>query len=159
MRQSPPEDLVSRLGLQECIARVNVRRANASDTPSDEFEKALETLFRPSHRLAVYGSLAPGQANQHVLADLGGSWTSGFVEGELFAIGWGAAIGFPAMRWAPDGERIPVHLLVSARLPDAWTRLDRFEGPDYRRILIPIFGEEGLLAVANIYEARHRQPA
>ena len=42
-----------------------------------------ETLYDASHRLAVYGSLAPGQTNHHVVADIPGTWTGGTVEGLL----------------------------------------------------------------------------
>lgn len=145
---------LSREELQHVVARVNALRGNSHGPRSGALEETLEALFRPSERLAVYGSLAPGRRNHHVIAAVSGSWSQGFVEGELFEIGWGAAIGYPAMRWIPGGDRIPVDLLVSVRLPGAWGRLDAFEGPDYRRVLIPVFGEEGLLAVANIYEAR-----
>jgi gamma-glutamylcyclotransferase (GGCT)/AIG2-like uncharacterized protein YtfP len=146
-------------GLQRLVARANVLRGNAHGSGAGSIEEALESLFRPSERLAVYGSLAPGRPNHHVIEDVVGSWTQGFVEGELFEIGWGAAIGYPAMRWIPGRGRIAVDVLISERLPGAWARLDAFEGPDYRRVLIPVFGDGGLLAVANIYEARHERRA
>jgi gamma-glutamylcyclotransferase (GGCT)/AIG2-like uncharacterized protein YtfP len=41
----------------------------------------------PAERLAVYGSLAPGQANHHQLAGLAGEWRSGVVRGWLTASG------------------------------------------------------------------------
>lgn len=40
-------------------------------------EQQLEALFKTSHTLAVYGSLAPGRANYHIVAPLGGEWTEG----------------------------------------------------------------------------------
>jgi hypothetical protein len=51
---------------------------------------------------------------------------------------------------------VKVHLFVSAHLPEHWERLDEFEGEDYRRCLIPVYGEQGIIAVANIYELRQQ---
>ena len=48
-------------------------------------------------RLFVYGTLAPGRPNEHVLAPLGGTWQPAFVRGRLHAQGWGAAPGYPAI--------------------------------------------------------------
>jgi gamma-glutamylcyclotransferase (GGCT)/AIG2-like uncharacterized protein YtfP len=101
-------------------------------------------------RLAVYGTLAPGAANHHVVADLRGSWMPGVVHGELEPTGWGTTYGFPAFRWQPDAATVPVRLLRSTDLPAAWARLDEFEGPGYRRVLVPVtVGAERVLA--NIY--------
>jgi hypothetical protein len=52
----------------------------ASAVIEDVFDLLLE---RPSHRLAVYGTLAPGEPNEAVLADIHGEWTDGTVRGEI----------------------------------------------------------------------------
>ena len=39
--------------------------------------------YLPEERLAVYGSLRPGERNAHVLASLAGEWTKGVVHGAL----------------------------------------------------------------------------
>ena len=57
-------------------------------------------------RLAVYGSLAPGQPNHHHLADISGTWRDGWVEGVLYDCGWGAAQGFPGIRLERGGPRV-----------------------------------------------------
>src|SRR3954452_19168242 len=74
-----------------------VAAANAARWPVEgpaeqalDAELRLDALFRTSETLAVYGTLAPGEPNYHVVAPLGGEWTSGFVEGDLLAVGWGA---------------------------------------------------------------------
>jgi gamma-glutamylcyclotransferase (GGCT)/AIG2-like uncharacterized protein YtfP len=115
-------------------------------------------MFNVSHILAVYGSLAPGQSNHHVVAPLGGVWSEGFVEGDLFQVGWGAAIGHRAFRPRAGGQRVAVKVLTSSLLPQAWPSLDHFEGDEYRRILIPVFAEDAdggrsLATVANLYAA------
>ena len=43
--------------------------------------------------LFVYGSLAPGRPNEHVLSEVEGSWETASVTGSLRQEGWGAAIG------------------------------------------------------------------
>jgi hypothetical protein len=45
------------------------------DRGAADAEQRLEALFRTSQALAVYGTLAPGQPNHHVVAPLGGEWT------------------------------------------------------------------------------------
>lgn len=121
-----------------------------------EAELLLEAQYRPSESLAVYGSLAPGRANHHVVAPLEGTWTEGVVEGDRVEAGWGATLGYPAFRPRAGGEVIAVHVLTSDRLPAAWGRLDEFEGAEYCRILVPIFardsaGERSVRTVANLY--------
>ena len=48
-------------------------------------------------RLFVYGTLAPGRPNAHVLADVPGTWESATVRGTLVQDGWGAAAGYPGI--------------------------------------------------------------
>jgi len=46
-----------------------------------------------TERLFVYGTLAPGRPNEHILADVPGSWEPARVTGTLREEGWGAAMG------------------------------------------------------------------
>jgi len=152
-----------------------VAAANASRWPSDasdaatqsagvDAERQLDGLYGTGHTLAVYGSLAPGQPNHHVVAPLGGEWTEGVVEGELFQVGWGAALGYRALRPRVGGPAVAVRVLTSPLLATAWPALDRFEGPEYRRVLVPVFrpgpGDEGRrpYTVANLYAAADPGP-
>ena len=80
------------------------------------------------HRLATYGSLAPGRPNHHHVAGLGGRWFPGEVRGRLVEAGWGAALGYPALILDPEGAAVPVQVLESADLLAQWSRLDAFEG-------------------------------
>ncbi len=121
-------------------------------------EARLDSLFGTGERLAVYGSLAPGRQNHHIVEPLGGTWTLGVVEGHLAHYGWGAAIGFPALILRPGGRAVTVCVLTSAALRAAWGDLDTFEGPEYRRVLVPVWSTgtraaRALLTVANLYEA------
>lgn len=103
--------------------------------------------------LAVYGTLQPGKPNQHIVANIPGTWSNGVVRGTMYETGWGAAMGYPAMTPDPDGSPIAVKLLHSDELPKHWTRLDEFEGEGYERTLIPVELPGGRMVTANIYTA------
>lgn len=90
------------------------------------------------NRLAVYGTLAPGQPNHHVIADAGGTWLDGTVRGHRKIGGWGSAAGFPGLIPDAAADPVPVKLLVSDGLPSHLARLDEFEGTEYARVRIPV---------------------
>ncbi len=109
------------------------------------------------HRLAVYGTLAPGRSNHHQLAGLKGDWHPATVHGRLVAQGWAATEGYPALFLDPDAPAIDIQLFISADLPDHWQRLDDFEGPGYRRTAITVsIGDESV--DAWIYAAADPRP-
>ena len=145
------------------VAATNAARRSAhldSDAlrQAREAERRLEVLFGCSERLAVYGSLAPGRENHHIVQPFGGDWSEGVVEGDLTRYGWGAAMGYPALHLRPGGPAVRVHVLASPALRFAWPELDAFEGAEYRRVLVPVWTAEPpaartLLTVANLYEA------
>ena len=123
---------------------------------TSELEQQVDQLLDfPSHRLAVYGSLAPGAENHWVLSALHGVWTKGTVKGHRDAAGWGQTLGFPALVWDPNGDVIAVDLFHSPELPQHWDRIDEFEGDDYQRIFVPL--QQGAqVVVANIYALGRR---
>ena len=142
-------------GLEKVLLRVNALRHAAE--PAEQWtlaEATLESLFRTSNHFAVYGTLAPGAPNHHVLETLSGTWCDGCVHGDLHPLGWGAQQGYPAIRWNPRSGKVPVKLLVSEDLERHWERLDTLEGSEYQRILVPVYTGDEVIAVANIYEAR-----
>ena len=109
----------------------------------------------PNQRLAVYGSLAPGESNHRVLARYVGTWTRGRVRGTLVNAGWASAGGFPALVPSTDGPWVHVQVFESAMLPNAWAMIDAFEGRDYKRVVVPVYSEgtddERVMFEANIY--------
>ncbi len=145
-------------GLTDILERINHgRRALAEQGDAGRhagMEEAIESLFHCSRQLAVYGTLAPGKANQAMLDACPGQWLEGCVRGQLHYAGWGAPLGSPAMIWDVRGEPLAVKLLISAHLPDHWTHLDSFEGEQYVRILVPVEDASGIFAVANLYALR-----
>jgi gamma-glutamylcyclotransferase (GGCT)/AIG2-like uncharacterized protein YtfP len=114
---------------------------------------------RMIHRLFVYGTLAPGQPNAHVLGDVPGSWEPASVTGTLLAEGWGAAIGYPGIVLDPRGETVPGLVFSSDALPEHWARLDDFEGDGYRRVLTTARLDDGSTVEACIYCLNEAVPA
>jgi gamma-glutamylcyclotransferase (GGCT)/AIG2-like uncharacterized protein YtfP len=110
----------------------------------------------PLHRLATYGSLAPGRPNHHQLAGLRGRWLDGQVRGRLVNAGWGADLGYPALILDPKGTAIPVHIFESLDLPEHWSRLDDFEGSGYQRVVTTVRTSAGDIE-ASIYVLRGAQ--
>ena len=94
-----PMDDLSVPEVRSLVAAANAvrwqRDASGSAAGSDgrRAERQFDALFGTGHTLAVYGTLAPGQPNHHVVAPLGGEWTDGLIEGDLLPEGWGATRG------------------------------------------------------------------
>ena len=86
-------------------------------------------------RLFVYGTLAPGRPNEHVLSAIGGSWNAASVTGSLREEGWGAAMGYPGIDLDEHGDEVQGFLFSSEKLSDHWAMLDAFEGKSYERVL------------------------
>ena len=86
-------------------------------------------------RLFVYGTLAPGRPNEHVLSAIGGSWEAASVTGSLRQEGWGAAMGYPGIDLDEHGDEVQGFLFSSEKLSDHWAKLDAFEGKSYERVL------------------------
>ena len=106
--------------------------------------------MRGEHRLATYGSLAPGRPNHHHVAELQGRWYPGAVRGRLVESGWGAALGFPALVLDPQAPAVDVQVLESPDLPEHWPRLDAFEGPGYTRAVTTVETAAGTVE-AQVY--------
>ena len=104
------------------------------------------------HRLATYGTLAPGRMNHHQLEVLVGTWTTGTTRGRLVEMGLGAALGYPAVVLDESGDALPVHLFISPHLFAYRSRLDAFEGAEYRRGEVMVETAEGSVS-AWIYLA------
>jgi hypothetical protein len=107
-----------------------------------------------THRPFVYGALAPGRPNEHVLADVPGEWEPGTVRGTLLQEGWGAAEGYPGIvldehrSWERTGsatsQRIGGAGMQGRRLPGQ--RSDHAVGLNLRRVVLGF----GLTAVARV---------
>lgn len=109
-------------------------------------------------RLFVYGTLAPGRANAHLLAEVAGTWQGATVRGTLIPDGWGAALGFPALVPDARGDEVRGWMLESDALGRHWTRLDAFEGEGYRRVLVPVVLDDGREVDAWLYASSGAAP-
>jgi gamma-glutamylcyclotransferase (GGCT)/AIG2-like uncharacterized protein YtfP len=105
-------------------------------------------------RLFVYGSLAPGRPNEHVLAGIPGKWQPAVARGTLREEGWGAALGFPGIDLRARGQQVHGFVFSSAALAPHWARLDEFEGSEYMRTLTSVTLADGTEVQAYIYALR-----
>lgn len=104
------------------------------------------------NQLFVYGSLAPGKSNAHMLSEQQGTWRPGTVRGKLIPSGWGNAMGFPGVQLQNDGEQVPGLLFCSDDLKEYWPVLDAFEGKEYQRVTTTVLLDDGSSTEAFIYE-------
>ena len=109
-------------------------------------------------RLFVYGTLAPGRPNEHMLADVPGTWESATVRGTLVPEGWGADVGYPGIVLSEEGDEVQGLVFSSADLSDHWERLDEFEGEAYVRVLVSVRLASGATVDAYIYAIRGSSP-
>ena len=107
-----------------------------------------------TQRLFVYGTLAPGQPNEHVLAEVEGDWEPATVQGTLVHEGWGDGLGFPAMTLADDAPDVSGFLFISEHLDEYWVRLDEFEGEEYERVVARAKRLNGQVVDAHMYVHR-----
>ena len=105
-----------------------------------------------TQRLFVYGTLAPGRPNAHVLADIPGEWEPATVIGTLLQEGWGAAAGYPGIVLDQHGGEVEGFLFSSEKLFEHWVRLDKFEGEGYERVVTTVRCKDGTVVDACIYK-------
>ena len=100
--------------------------------------------------LFVYGTLAPGCENEHLLASISGQWQAATVRGKVVD-GWGACEGYPVI--ILDDKQSLVHglLFTSRDLSMHWQRLDEFEGEGYDRVSVSVALADGSLVEAQTY--------
>jgi gamma-glutamylcyclotransferase (GGCT)/AIG2-like uncharacterized protein YtfP len=83
--------------------------------------------------LFVDGTLGPNRPNAHILENIGGTWATAFVHGELHAKGWAADLGFLGIVLSEDAPTVQGFIFFSDNLAQHWTVLDAFEGEGYVR--------------------------
>ncbi len=142
-------DAASALERYRAAVRMLDSTASADPRSIAEAEAFVEAAFvQPSQRLVIYGTLAPGESNHHLLAGVGGSWFRGTVRGRR-----GTHDGYPTLRAAAGAASVEVLVLCSSALPDLYRRrLDDFEGPLWPRHLIVVDAPELDAKVASVYE-------
>ncbi|MNZ83746.1 AIG2-like family protein [compost metagenome] len=152
---------------QDTVAPAGLRRPDRPTCPASEGAgpRRFETNTIPEYvcqllvksmieRLFVYGTLAPGRPNEHVLGEVGGSWEAASVTGRLRQEGWGAEMGYPGLDLDEKGEEIAGFLFTSENLSAYWEKLDAFEGSAYERVLTSAKLEDNRVVDAYVYALR-----
>lgn len=101
--------------------------------------------------LFVYGTLRLGEPNAHVMERIGGTWSKGYVLGNLENSGWGAALGSPGIRLKDDGSPVEGYVFMSEHLEGHWEYLDAFEGNEYARQAVKVYLEDGQVMQSQVY--------
>lgn len=104
-----------------------------------------------TEKLFTYGTLSPGQSNEHLLKDVAGRWEAAQVRGVVRFDGPGSALGYPAIVLADEGDDVPGFLFSSENLAAQWDLLDDFEGSGYCRVLTKVCRSDGSRIDAYIY--------
>ena len=112
-------------------------------------------IIAMTQQLFVYGTLAPGRSNEHILAPLGGLWQPATVRGHLYPHGWGATLGYPALVPDEAGEEVRGLIFSSDQLGSFWPALDEFEGDGYERVLVEARLDGGGSVAAFVYALRN----
>jgi len=108
-------------------------------------------------RLFIYGTLAPGCPNHHIVSHIEGTWTPGRVKGSLVKEGWGAAMGFLGIvlnNDSTDESYVDGMILSASTLRDNWQMLDEFEGDGYERALTNAFLDSGETVNVHVYQVK-----
>ncbi|WP_049237751.1 gamma-glutamylcyclotransferase family protein [Moraxella canis] len=106
--------------------------------------------------LFVYGTLAPGKSNHHIMTPILGTWQQAAVKGVMDEIGFGLTGGYPALVIDDTAALVQGWLLSSDELDVHWERLDAFEGTAYQRERIMTTIQTGECVSAYVY-ALHRK--
>jgi len=101
--------------------------------------------------LFVYGTLRPGRKNEGILKEIGGTFEEATIRGTHFPDGWIDGFPYPGVDLDQDGELIEGYLFRSPDLYKYWGRLDAFEGPNYKRVLVELSGKDQSLVHAYVY--------
>lgn len=104
--------------------------------------------------LFIYGTLAPGRPNEHILKNVKGVWEKAFVKGELHQEGWGAKMGYPGIVLNDTADEVEGFIFISNELSQKWNELDDFEGKEYERITTKARLENGEIVESYIYSLK-----
>lgn len=104
-----------------------------------------------SENLFVYGTLCPGRPNEHILKKIGGEFIAAKVRGLLHEEGWGATMGYPAIKLDESADEVAGFVFQSNNLDASWPELDEFEGEEYLRVSTPVTLENGDVIDAWVY--------
>jgi len=75
--------------------------------------------------LIVYGSLAPGESNHHIISHIDGVWSKAFIKGKIVDNGWLTRNGYPEFQRVHenDAEKLEVLAFISQDLHLHWEHI------------------------------------
>lgn len=101
--------------------------------------------------LFVYGTLQPGQSNEHVLKNLNGKFEKATLSGFTFDRIWEQQSGYPGLIKAKPTNKVSGFLFTAVNLSKHWHILDSFETEMYQRIETSVTLEDNSKALAFVY--------
>ncbi len=108
------------------------------------------------NRIFIYGTLAPGRPNEHILSELEGSWQKAYVYGSLIEEGWGSKLGYPGIVLDNSDNQVNGFVFTSNKLNEKLDFLDKFEGREYKRVSTIVYLESHKQDEAYIYALNHK---
>jgi gamma-glutamylcyclotransferase (GGCT)/AIG2-like uncharacterized protein YtfP len=106
----------------------------------------------PIQHIFVYGTLRPGDSNEHILKDIDGEWREASIRGVWHNEGWGYEnYGLPGMVIDENGVEIQGLIFSSGDLENHWETVDDFEGADYKRVKTRAVCANGDVVKVNVY--------
>ena len=145
------DEVLEVLNKRPDISRLKIE--NLTNCGLDPREITFLKLHKPEQSLIVYGTLAPGRQNHSQVEHIKGVWKKAKIKGKVEQKGWGSEFGFPGFRVGNKNNQddIDAFVFLSSELNYHWQRLDDFEGPEYKRILVKYESEDGKTGVGYIY--------
>lgn len=106
--------------------------------------------------LFVYGTLRPGEENDHHLTKMDGQWEKGRIFATLKRPGeWGGGVPYPGVILDNSSSSVEGYVFSSHDLSNHWQDLDDFEGEKYQRALVEVEKEDGSKIEAHVYVIRN----
>lgn len=103
----------------------------------------MHTKANQMNRLFAYGTLCPNRENVHILANIGGNWQKGWVNGVVHTLDWGPDQGLPALVLDEQADLVQGFIFSTENLAQHWQMLDDFEGFQYERVRVNVKLESG----------------
>jgi len=141
------------------LKAANIDSLKLEELNLTETERSFNEEYKPGNVLIIYGTLAPGRTNYHVIEHIKGNWLQGIIRGKLVKEGWGANLGYYAFKHVGTAEQeaIKAFILTSDELISNWKFLDEFEGSGYRRILAKYELDSGEMGAGFIYAVNEEE--
>lgn len=103
------------------------------------------------NNLFIYGTLKPGEANEHILQPVEEKFVKATLKGYTFDTEWEKSFGYPGITKGNVKDKINSYLFSSDNLSKYWDDLDAFETHAYKRIKVQVHLTNNTIAIAFVY--------